>query len=184
MYTILIENQTMCTAHSSFESSASSFSPLRSHSSHSPRRFNYIKERACMNLKCKSSFHGSQFSSTSPTPSLTSGYARTSSDQVLGNSQSYNSKVMATSNTRSCTRPVLVRHPSLPDNEDEYEKIFSEKGDFPYSDFDQSSLVSEIGNLEMDNPKFLFTASDPYQNTSRQNGELVYIKKQKSSPTL
>ena len=98
----------------------------------------YIKERACINFKCQGSFDGFQISSTSPAPFLTSGYASTSSDQVLGNSQSNNSKVMATSNTRSCKRPVHVRHPSLPDNEDDYEELFSEVGDFIYSDFDQT----------------------------------------------
>ena len=50
--TILIENLSVCTAHSSFESSASSFSPLRSHSSFPPRCIDYIKERACTNLIC------------------------------------------------------------------------------------------------------------------------------------
>ena len=94
---VLIENQTMCTAHNSFESPASSFSPLRTHSSHSPRRYNNITERAFINYKCQSSFDGSQISSTSPAPSITSGYASTSSDQVLVNSQLNNSKVMATS---------------------------------------------------------------------------------------
>ena len=110
-------------------------------------------------------------------------YASTSSDQVLGNSQWNNSKVMAASNNRSCKRPVLVRHPSLPDNEDDYEKIFSEKEDFTYLDFDQSSLVSEIGNLEMESQKFLIIGSDPKQNTSRHKGEPTYMQMQKSSPT-
>ena len=139
-------NQKECSAHPSFESTASSFSSFRSHSSHSPHRQDYLKERARIHFKCHGSFthsfDGSQISSSSPAPSITSGYVSSSSDQVLGNSQSTNSKVITNNDTRPAKRLVLLRHPSLPDNEDNWAEIFSEMGDFTYSDFNQSIYVN------------------------------------------
>ena len=184
---VLMINQNECSAHSSFDS-ASSFSSFRSHSSHSPGRYNYSKERARMNFKCQGSFthscDGSKAPSTSPAPSHTSGYISNCSDQVLGTSQSTESKVMETNNSRPCKRPVLVRHPSLPDQDDDWEETFSESVDFSYSDFDESSIASGFVNLELDNPKIHFTADQlPTNNLSGKVYDHIQCKYIQSQTT-
>jgi hypothetical protein len=60
---------------------------------------------------------------------------------------------------------ALVRHPSLPENEDDSEEFFSEMGDFTYSDFDQSS----------------FSDSDQPQIKCRQIDKPINIQMQKTS---
>ena len=168
-------------AYSSLESNASSFSSFRSLSSQSPRHQHYSKERARRSFKCQSyftqSFDVPRMSSISPAHSLTSGYVSNSSDQGIEMEKSLSTTSEVARSTRPCTRPALARHPSLPDNDEEWDEVFSELlGDFSCSEFDQSSVVSGIGNLELDSPKFHFDRSDPAEITCSQVGEPIYME--------
>lgn len=174
--------------HPSLKTPLSSFSSFRGQSSLSSRHHNYAKERAGKNLKFQSyytlSFDRSQISSPSPTPSLTSGYVSTSSDHVAGNSPSTNNKVIETSYSKPGKILLLVRHPSLPDKENDWEETFSETGDFTFSDFDQSSLETGIANLGLDSPEFLISANESPQINYTPLDEPLYIQMDKTSPKL
>jgi ADP-ribosylation factor-like protein 4 len=167
--------------YSSFESNASSYSSFRINVSQSPRHKQHSKEWAHRSFQCPSSFAQSfdvsHASSTSPALSLTSSYISNCSDQALGKSKSPKCKELATN--RPFQRPTLVRHPSIPDNEDDVEEVFSEVGDFTYSEVDHCSLVSGFGNLEspnLDSPKFHFNTSDPLEITSNLIDEPLYME--------
>eukprot|EP00090_Calanus_glacialis_P008865 TRINITY_DN17180_c0_g1_i4.p1 TRINITY_DN17180_c0_g1~~TRINITY_DN17180_c0_g1_i4.p1 ORF type:complete len:476 (-),score=82.53 TRINITY_DN17180_c0_g1_i4:299-1726(-) len=164
----------LCSLHSSVKASPCPSNP-----------YNYAQERALLQLRTQSpqsqSFIGSFTSLASATPSVTSDYASNCSDLVY-------KRPRKVPNCRSPRTPLLDPHPSFEDCDSVWEGSVSGSSGSSYNDFDRTSLLSGIANLELDSPNYHYAPShSPLPNprlAQFHNSRTGYVRSQPSSPRL
>ena len=121
------------------------------------RNYNYAQERALKQLRSQSSqsqsVTGSFSSLASSSPSVTSDYASICSDHVY--------RPRRVPNCRSPQTPVLDRHPGVEDCDSVWGGSVSGSSESSYMDFDRTSLLSGIANLELSSPNYHYA---PYNS--------------------
>ena len=140
-----IGSSSLCSLHNSGKGSPNPSNP-----------YNYAQERALLQLRTKSpqsqSFIGSFTSLASTSPSVTSDYASNCSDLVY-------KRPRKVPNCRSPRTPLLDPHPSFEDCDSVWEGSVSGSSGSSYMDFDRTSLLSGIANLELDSPCYHYVPS-------------------------
>jgi len=150
---------------------------------HQPTHYSYAQERAIMQLRSHSvqsqSFIGSFTSLASASPSVTSDYASNCSEHR------YN-RPRRVPNCRSPRPTILDPHPSFDDCDSVWEGSVTGSSGSSYMDFDRTSLLSGIANLELDSPSYHYAPSpSPLANPRlAQFHKTGYARSQPSSPRL
>jgi len=169
-----LDTSSLCSLHHSQKSSH-----------HQTNPYNYAQERAIMQLRSQSaqsqSFIGSFTSLASASPSVTSDYASNCSDHMY-------KRPRKVPNCRSPRTPILDPHPSFDDCDSVWEGSVTGSSGSSYMDFDRTSLLSGIANLELDSPSYHYAPShSPLANprlTQFHNLRTGYVRSQPSSPRL
>jgi len=165
-------------------SSLCSLHPNGKSSPHQSTPYNYAQERALMQIRNQGSqsFIGSLASLASASPSTTSDYASSCSDP------STYRRPRRVPNCRSPRTPILDPHPSFDDCDSVWEGSVSGSSGSSYMDFDRTSLLSGIANLELESPNYHYAPSQSPLSNPRlkqfQHSVSGYVRSQPSSPRL
>eukprot|EP00092_Neocalanus_flemingeri_P005390 GFUD01005809.1.p1 GENE.GFUD01005809.1~~GFUD01005809.1.p1 ORF type:complete len:473 (-),score=101.09 GFUD01005809.1:74-1492(-) len=174
---VCLETSSLCSLHH-----PGTFSPHPT-----SRHYNYAQERVLTQMRSQSSqshsIAGSFTSLASSSPSVTSDYASNCTDHAY-----MQRRPRKVPNCRSPQTPVLARHPGVEDCDSVWGGSVSGSSEASYLDFDRTSLLSGIANIELASPNYHNTPchsplADPRLEQFHRY-RAGYVRSQPSSPRL